>query len=170
LVGYLPFAASIDIALSNLRAFSQQWVFNPGPWLIFEWASHLFGFEGRIGADALSIALTLTVVSLVSWKDSGGPTQLVSASFLILGSTVLLSAAAMPWYLIWALPFAAFYRGWSWIALTGLSLLSYLIYIDGVEHTYWLWIEYSLFFVICGWDLVQNRFRIGPIARAEAIG
>ena len=160
-IGYLPFAGSINESVSNLAAFSRQWVFNPGPWLAFEWVFHnLLGIAGRVGADGLSLCMTLVLVAVVTLGDSGTSEQLIFRTSLILGGTLLLSAAVMPWYLIWVLPFASCHRGWSWIALTGLSLFSYLIYIDGIEHSYWLWIEYATFLIVLGWDLSRNRLRV----------
>ncbi len=59
----------------------------------------------------------------------------------------------MPWYVLWALPAAVLAGSRSWPLLTGLSLLSYLTYADGVSTLWWKWIEYGLFFVAVIWDL-----------------
>lgn len=45
----------------------------------------------------------------------------------------------------------------SWVILTALSLLSYLIYIDGVERAWWLWVEYLTFFGILAWGAHRRR-------------
>ena len=65
----------------------------------------------------------------------------------------MLSATVMPWYLLWVLPLAALRPGHAWMALTWLSLLSYLIYIDQVEHPWWLWTEFLIIFGILAWEL-----------------
>ena len=69
---------------------------------------------------------------------------------------VVLSATVMPWYLLWVLPFAAIGPWRSWMVLTGMSLLSYLIYIDQVEHAWWLWLEFVTFFVVLIWEVRQH--------------
>ena len=38
------------------------------------------------------------------------------------------------------------FRPWLW--LTGLSMLSYLVYIDGIERAWWRWIEFGGFAMI----------------------
>ncbi len=79
---------------------------------------------------------------------------------------MVLSATVMPWYLLWALPFAALMRGYAWTALTGLSLLSYLIYIDQVEHAWWLWAEFLTFFLLTAWEFRCRRRAPGTPAAA----
>ena len=73
------------------------------------------------------------------------PARTVQAVFYSLVALTLLNPAVMPWYLIWALPFAVATGNRSWIVLTGMSLLSYLFYAHQAEHSWWLWLEYGVF-------------------------
>ena len=62
---------------------------------------------------------TLALIAWVVFKDDKTDRSLVSGSFVILGGFVVLSATVMPWYLLWALPFAALScatrrPGWAW--------------------------------------------------------
>ena len=76
--------------------------------------------------------------------------------FVLLAAFVLLGPAVMPWYLLWALPFAAVLRFGPWLVLTGASGLTYLIYVDGVERAWWIVLEYAVFGAAL---LVWRRFR-----------
>ena len=145
LVAYAPLWQSIPIMVDSLKAFSSQWVFNPGPWALVRSISHGFGFEGRAAADFVSLAATLATVAMVCWRRPDGWMDLVIGCQWILAIYLLLSPTVMPWYLVWVLPLWALRPGIIWPALTALSLLSYLVYIDGTEHAAWLIVEFGLF-------------------------
>lgn len=55
----------------------------------------------------------------------------------LFGRLLLLSATVYPWYLLWVLPWAALHRRTAWLALSALSLLSYLVLL-GVPV--WPWV------------------------------
>ncbi len=85
----------------------------------------------------------------------------------MLGGFLVSSAAVMPWYLLWVLPLAALLHRPiaptlgsalvpAWVVLTALSLLSYLIYVDRIEHRWWLWVEYLGFFGVLAWGLARK--------------
>lgn len=148
LAGYLPYLKSWPDILQGLAAFSKEWVFNPGPWALWKWLAEMVSLPGRETASLISGVLTLALIGWVLWRDDGSADALVFGSFVILGGYLVLSATVMPWYLLWVLPLAAVRPGYAWIALTWLSLLSYLIYIDQVEHPWWLWTEFIIFFGI----------------------
>lgn len=159
-VAYLPFVGSLETMFHSLRRFSSEWVFNPGPWLlIHSLAEAGSGGDGRTAATAATLAVTLGLLAWATLGDDGSSTHLISGSFWILAGFLLFSAAVMPWYLLWVLPFAALRAAeverlserpevLAWTALTATSLLSYLIYIDQTEHVWWLWVEYLGFFTV----------------------
>ena len=156
--GYLPFLGSLPIQIEGILAFSREWVFNPGPWLFcLGFSQRILGLSGRALPDLLGLAVTVALV-LWTWKrDDGSFEKLLAGAFLVLGGYLVFSAAVMPWYLLWVLPFAALRAAtagarvpevWAWLTLTALSLLSYLIFIDQIEHRWWLWLEYLGFFAV----------------------
>ena len=162
-LAYLPFLDSLPLIASGLKAFADEWVFNPGPWAFVHWiATEGLGFSGRGVADAFAAGTTLAIVGWVLWRDDGRRDRLVTGALWILGSYVVLSATVMPWYLLWALPFAAVRRCWSWLALTWLSLLSYLIYIDQVSHAWWRWAQFAPFLLLLGFELWRRGKEPGP--------
>lgn len=75
----------------------------------------------------------------------------------ILGAAAVLTATVNPWYLLWALPFAALARWGSWLLLTGLSLASYLFYADQVERGYVLLLEHGIFWLALVLELGWRR-------------
>lgn len=161
LAAYVPLWQSIPIMVESLKAFSSQWVFNPGPWALVRSISHGLGFESRTVADLVSLATTLGTVAVVCWRHRGDDWKgvLVGCQW-ILAVYLLLSPTVMPWYLVWVLPLWALRPGIIWPALTALSLLSYLVYIEGVEHAGWLTVEFGLFFAIVAWRLGTRHQRL----------
>ena len=63
----------------------------------------------------------------------------------------------MPWYLAWALPFAIAVGNRTWIAFTALAFLSYLLYVDRGEATWWLWLEYVALFTLAAFEHLHRR-------------
>lgn len=130
--GGSPLASLFDA----VRAFGSEWVFNAGPWALFEVA-----LGGR-GARALSLAI-VAAAALVGVRIAARREHLPAAILLVLGTAIVTGPAVMPWYTLWVLPCAVLCRNRAWIAFTGLTLLSYLVYVDGVEHAWWRWVEYG---------------------------
>ncbi len=59
----------------------------------------------------------------------------------------------MPWYVLWALPAAVVAGNRWWPAFTGLALLSYLNYADGVgAAAWWKWLEYGTLAALIAWE------------------
>lgn len=167
-IGYLPFLSSLETMIRSLLAFAREWVFNPGPWLFVKASAETLGLDGRAVASGASLAVTLGLILWTLRRDDGSSQRLISGSFLVLGGFLITSAAVMPWYLLWVLPLAALRAGTAeicqprpeiiaWTVLTALSLLSYLIYIDQIEHRWWLWVEYLGFFGVLAWGLIRVR-------------
>ncbi len=61
----------------------------------------------------------------------------LAGSGRLFGRLLLLSATVYPWYLLWVLPWAALHRRTAWLALSALSLFSYLV-LMGVPA--WPWV------------------------------
>ncbi|MCB1033391.1 MAG: hypothetical protein KDD47_06110 [Acidobacteria bacterium] len=95
----------------------------------------------------LTAALGLAVL-LLSFRASDA----VAGSGRVLSAVLLCSATLYPWYLLWILPWAALCRQRAWLALSGLSLLSYLPRLfPGVELFPWvfafIWGPFALLFL-----------------------
>jgi hypothetical protein len=163
-LGLLPLVGELRQATHGLAAFGSDWVFNSGPWVVVRYVA------GRVGAAAPEIwahgvakaGIALATLALARWS-SGSRRSIVRATFCTLALVVLFNPAVMPWYLLWALPFAVALGFDAWLVLTGSSFLAYLYYVDGVEHAAWLWLEYGLFAGAVAWEILRRRYRVKSV-------
>lgn len=148
-LGSLPLFGGLAELSGGLGAYGREWAFNSGPWAALYWLAEAGGTSDPTAwAHWITKLLSLLVVVVLPLVSRRSEDNTLWIAFLILAAVVLLHSAVMPWYLIWALPLATVLGCWSWIGLTGLSLLSYLIYLDGTEQAWWLWLEYGLFAIM----------------------
>jgi hypothetical protein len=156
--GAWPFLGDLAGLAGGLAVYAREWTFNAGPWAVVAW---LAGQAGVITPGAWASALcggaVLGLAAAVTLRDRGSDDDLIQGAFLLLAALVLLAPAVMPWYLLWALPFAVLSRHRSWTALTGLALLSYLTYLFRAEHLWWRWAEYGSFAVLAAWEAWRSR-------------
>ena len=172
-----PFRDGLSQFWSGFSAYSQEWIFNAGPFYL------LASAFGRLAigspSTAAHLASRLLILGLVLWvtlaywrasaQDSGSTIALeqarIDGCFLILAALVWLGPAVMPWYLLWAAPLAVVVGLASWSWLTALSLLSYLVYWLRHEHAAWLWIEHGGFVALLIWELRRKRGLSGRLGR-----
>lgn len=64
----------------------------------------------------------------------------VAGTGRLFGRVLLCSATFYPWYLLWALPWAALRRDTAWLALSGVMPLAYLAQRGGVEVWPWVYL------------------------------
>lgn len=163
-LGLLPLAGELRQAAQGLAAFGSEWVFNAGPWALVRFvASRLGAAAPELWAHGVTKATIALATIALARRSSGSRRSIVSATFGALALVALLNPAVMPWYLLWALPFAVALELDAWIVLTGSSLLSYLYYVDGVEHAAWLWIEYGLFAAAVAWQIARRRYCVKSV-------
>lgn len=151
----LPFWRGLSDLVANLSVFGREWAFNTGPWLAAVWLFEVLGVGDPEAAAHLATkgaALVLAVV-ITFRVDPADDRRWILGLFVILAGLVLLNAAVMPWYLLWALPFAVASGVRSWEMLTALSFLSYLVYCEHAERAWWLWVEYGGFAVAAAVEL-----------------
>lgn len=67
------------------------------------------------------------------------------------GTLLLFSATVYPWYLLWALPWAALCRQRAWIGLSALLPLSYLSQFSDLPHLPWIFAAIWLPFAVLLW-------------------
>jgi hypothetical protein len=154
----LPFLGDIGGLGQGLGTYAREWIFNSGPWVAIEWLFAAMGLESSVALAHLvtkGAAIGVVLWSLRSGRFDG--MEFARSCFLTLAVLVVLNPAVMPWYLSWALPFAVAIGNRSWVLLTGLSFLSYLFYVDQGASSWWLWLEYGLFFAIAAVELARRR-------------
>ena len=153
----LPVATTLPRWWATVRIFAERWQFNAGPWaLLRAGAGSLWPSAATALASGLCAVLILVIV-VVTYRRlaaSGHAVDLYAAVFVVLAAVVLLSPSVMPWYLIWALPFAVLLSALArrrlvrrlaplWAVLCCLSMLSYYFYAEQVEYAWWRWLEYG---------------------------
>ncbi len=145
-LGALSLAGDAPQVLRGLAVYGRDWVFNSGPWAALAALAAAAGAERpEIWAHLVTKGAVLAAAVALPWRAAATPDGLVRAAFALVALMVLMNPAVMPWYLLWALPLAVAARCRSWALLTGLSLLSYLFYVDATERSWWLWLEYGAF-------------------------
>ncbi len=139
-LGSLPLVSDLAELSDGLGAYGREWTFNSGPFAAVHWLAKTAGTSDPTAwAHWTTKLLSLLAIVVLPWFSRPSKDSTLWIAFLILAAVVLLNPAVMPWYLLWALPLAAVVGCLSWMGLTGLSLLSYLIYLDGIEQAWWLW-------------------------------
>ncbi len=162
-----PWIKGLEAWLDGLSAFSRDWQFFPGLWALARWIGATLGVGNPTGwaSAACGLLLVATIgfatvqVLMASPYGADRDQRLFIAVFVILAAIPLLNAAVMPWYLLWALPAAVLVGCWSWQILLGLSLLSYLIYVDQREETWVLVLGHGTFAVLVATELAVKLRR-----------
>jgi len=162
-LGSLPMLGGLVALSGGLGAYAREWTFNSGPWAAIRWLAKVAGTSDPTAwAHWTTKLLSLVAIVVLPWFSRPSKDSILRVAFFILAAVVLLHSAVMPWYLLWALPLAAVVGCWSWIGLTGLSLLSYLVYLDGIERAWWLWLEYGFFAALVALEWSRARSATMP--------
>lgn len=149
------FRRDLGAYFGAFQAYWSQWRFNSGVWeLLAGTASWLGAAEPQLWADLVTKA-GLAAVAFAIWRRERQPTltSLARAAFWLLAVLALTSPAVMPWYLLWAAPFAALAGVVSWYPVTVLSLASYLVYAGLGEVLWWRVAEHVLIALLLLWEL-----------------
>ncbi|HYO16884.1 MAG TPA: hypothetical protein VE685_27110 [Thermoanaerobaculia bacterium] len=141
----LPFWRGLPDLAANLSVFGREWAFNTGPWLAAVRTFEALGMgDPEAAAHLVTKAAALVLAVLVTLRvDPADDRRWILGLLVVLAGLTLLNAAVMPWYLLWALPFAVAAGVRSWEVLAALSFLSYLVYCEHAERAWWLWVEYG---------------------------
>jgi hypothetical protein len=97
------------------------------------------------GASAVAVALSLRE------RDP------IAGTGRLFGRLLLFSATVYPWYLLWVLPWAALLGWTSWLALSGLILLSYVSQLADVPLVPWIYL--SIWVPFFGLRVLERRRR-----------
>ena len=127
---------------------------------LLEWVKHTVGvyepldrlypyiypqFLAKLG---LAAGIVLLIGRSLRERD-----DVVSASGRLLRRVLLFSATLYPWYLTWALPWAALEWRRAWLLLAATIQLAYLPQLFGIEYFPWvylsIWVPFAL---VAGWE------------------
>jgi len=136
-LGFAPFYPGF---LTGLSAFGGNWQFNAGYYGALQWLS-------PVAARPLAALSFLTAAFLIFRSKTLNPAQQAAWTLFFV---VVLSPVVMPWYLLWCLPLAILAGEMIPIYFSFAVALSILVMLDGIERSWWLWLEHlPLFFAIC---------------------
>ncbi len=131
LLGYAPFLDAGAVMLQPWLDYAGRWRFNDGAFFVLHAASGSLAAAKAIGAG-LGLGLLLWL-----WRRRDDP---VRAGYWLLLAFTLLMPTIHPWYLLWALPFAAAAVDIGWIALCTLAPTAYWILVANTGDSS-LWVE-----------------------------
>ena len=107
---YLPYAGAGSALWTGLATYAEHWRANEGAFAFLELL-----IAGPRAPRYLAGALVLGVVGWTTLRRFDPERAL----FWVLGAGLLLSPTLHPWYVLWALPFAALRRSRPWLLLSG---------------------------------------------------
>lgn len=113
---YLPYLGAGKMLFAGLGTFAEHWRFQEGAFGVLELL-----FPGPLRPRILAGATVVAVVAWTTWRRFDPERAL----FWILGAGLLLSHTIHPWYVLWALPFAALRVSVPWLLLSALVFLGY---------------------------------------------
>lgn len=160
----LTLFAFVDEDLSlfrGLKYYGNDLRFNDSIFeLLFQWVEPLFDqYEDAIRNTKFLCALFL--LSVVAFAHLS-KVSLFSGTYALLAMLMIVTTQLHPWYLAWVLPFACFYRHYSWIMLSATIALSYLNIFSYEQTQVWFEVprlkfwEYFPFYALLFAETIRN--------------
>ena len=110
--------------------------------------------------EKLSDAAILGVVAWSVWRPVASYADLLRRSFAVLAVTLLVIPTLFPWYLLWTLAFVPLLGRrplYSFVLLSGLSVLLYTFYISIMPYWWTPLAEYVPFYLLLAWEIMQAK-------------
>ena len=120
----------------------------------------MYALTGSLDTSKL-IAGVVVAVLIVSLLYRRVPP--LRASYLTIGSILLLSPTVHPWYIMWLVPYLCFFPSPAWLMLTATVALSYhapFLAPPGEawqELTWFKVLEYAPFFLLAAWSAFSQK-------------
>ncbi len=130
-LGYLPFRDAGLAMLQPWLDYAGRWRFNDGVFF----ALHAIT-DSLAAAKAVAAGLGLALFVWL-WRQREDP---IRAGYWLLLAFILLMPTVHPWYLLWALPFAAVAIDVGWVALCTLAPIAYWVLVVNTGDSN-LWVE-----------------------------
>ncbi len=150
-----PYRAALHQIPINMATFERNWQDNNASlYTLLKIFSDSHEFAAGIGVGV--------TVGLAIWTALRKiePTR---AAFLILGSILIFSPNAYPWYFTWVIPFLCFNFNPAWLLLTILQFLSYKVLIEYQDYGIfnfdprYLALTYIPFYALLVWQAVRKK-------------
>ncbi len=161
-----PYAMASGEYLASLASFLDSWSFMRGPYALFEAA-----LPSAMAARYAVAGVLLFIMGWTTFQRYRPERSLLR----IIGSCLILSPGAQPWYFLWILPLAALRANGTWLLITGLGFLGYAGFAGYQNTGTWdqpLWARLMLwmpFLVILGLDSARLwKERVPPAKSLSA--
>ncbi len=150
-----PYRAALHQIPITMATFEQNWQDNNASlYTLLKIFSGSHEFAAGIGVGV--------TVGLAIWTALRKiePTR---AAFLIIGSILIFSPNAYPWYFTWIIPFLCFRPNPAWLLLTILQFLSYKVLIEYQDYGIfnfdprYLALTYIPFYAVLLWQVLRNK-------------
>ena len=155
-----PYRAALHQIPINMATFERNWQDNNASlYTLLKIFSDSHEFAAGIGVGVATGLALWTAARKIP------PTR---AAFLILGSVLLFSPNAYPWYFTWVIPFLCFEFNPAWLLLTILQFLSYKVLIAYQDYGIfnfdpkYLAATYVPFYALLLWQLFRKRSQSLP--------
>jgi alpha-1,6-mannosyltransferase len=130
----------------------------------FNWTNLALGLVTHhwhyVITEKLSDAAILAVVAWSVWRPVASYADLLRRAFAVLAVTLLVIPTLFPWYLLWTLAFVPLLGKrplYSFVLLSGLSVLLYTYYISMMPY-WWVPIaEYVPFYFLLAWEVYEAK-------------
>ena len=155
---YLPFISAGKAALGSLGTYLRYWLFNHGPYALWE---YLFNFFPGGGAEVSRTAFWIIMAGLsilLGWKVRREEAGVFCSTLgLFFFAVTVLSPTVMPWYLTWSLALMIFRPFISVLSFSILVNISYLYYYFFRDIPLLRWVEFGilLLLVVLDWALLR---------------
>ena len=154
LIMLFPYRGVTPESFDGIFAYSLRWRANDS---LFHF---LYALTGSLDTSKL-IAGVVVAVLIVSLLYRRVPP--LRASYLTIGSILLLSPTVHPWYIMWLVPYLRFFPSPAWLMLTATVALSYhapFLAPPGEawqELTWFKVLEYAPFFLLAAWSAFSQK-------------
>ncbi len=148
-----PYRDAGFAAFRGLLAFGLRWRANDSLFDLLYQATGSLDISKAIAAGAFGGLVALLLLRR---------TPPLRACFFALGAMILLGPTVHPWYLVWIVPYLAFYPNPAWLLLTGSVVLAYHAPFltpfgePWEEHLSFKLLEYVPFYALLGFSLLQK--------------
>ncbi len=150
---YLPYLDAGSRLVAGMGAYTEKWRNNESLHALLTWLTGQDAVaQGVLGGVLLGLLAYLT------WKK----TDPLRATYLLLGTLLLLSPNVFPWYMTWLVPFLCFFPQRAFLLWTSTALLGYHVMIRYSALGIWeyqaemLWLEYAPVYGLLLWSWWRN--------------
>ncbi len=125
---YLPFLSTDTHLFTGLSVYTRTWEANASVFFVLKW------LLGDLQLAKLGVGLIFLAIYIHTYRSVA---EFENASFIVLGSFLILTPTLHPWYILWIIPFLVLRLNRAWLYLTMASTAYYHVLIDYFGKDLW---------------------------------